>query len=64
MTLLGGALVPMLQGALIDTFGVAISYAVPGVCFLAAVAYGLFDLRSTAGLLVSRSAAQEVPELT
>lgn len=64
MTLLGGALMPMVQGAAIDAFGAAPSFAVTGVCFLPVVAYGLFHLStSKAGLFDFRSTARKVAEL-
>ncbi|SEQ75110.1 MFS transporter, FHS family, L-fucose permease [Azotobacter beijerinckii] len=64
MTLLGGALMPMVQGAAIDAFGAAVSFVVPGVCFVAVVGYGLFHLStSKAGLFDLRSTAREVAEL-
>jgi len=63
MTLLGGALMPMVQGAVIDGFGAATSFAVPGLCFLVVVAYGLFHLStSQAGLFDFRSTARELAE--
>lgn len=52
MAILGGALMPMVQGALLDGFGPALSYIVPGLCFLVIAAYGVFDL--------SRGAARRV----
>ncbi|MBB3103107.1 L-fucose:H+ symporter permease [Azomonas macrocytogenes] len=55
MTLLGGALMPMVQGAMIDAFGAAISFALPAFCFLVTAAYGLFDLRSAPRLPGSAS---------
>ncbi|HAO26136.1 MAG TPA: glucose/galactose MFS transporter, partial [Methylophaga sp.] len=46
MAILGGALLPLVQGAFIDVFTTAISYVVPGICFLVVAAYGYFDVRS------------------
>ncbi|HSL22444.1 MAG TPA: L-fucose:H+ symporter permease [Vicinamibacterales bacterium] len=46
MAILGGALFPLVQGALVDARGPAFSYVVPLVCFLVVTSYGLFDLRS------------------
>lgn len=46
MAILGGALLPMVQGAVIDAHGAVLSFAVPGIAFLAVAAYGLFDLRA------------------
>lgn len=46
MAILGGALMPLVQGGLLDARGAAVSYVVPGLCFLVVAAYGAFDLRS------------------
>ncbi len=46
MAILGGALLPLVQGAFSDVFTTAISYVVPGICFLVVAAYGYFDVRS------------------
>ncbi len=47
MAILGGAIVPLIHGAVMDSGGAALSYVVPGLCFLVVAAFGLFDLRST-----------------
>ena len=47
MAILGGATVPLIHGAVMDSHGAALSYVVPGLCFLVVAAFGLFDLRST-----------------
>ena len=44
MAILGGALLPLVHGAVLDGYGAAVSYVVPAVCFLVVAAYGLFDL--------------------
>ena len=46
MAILGGALMPLVQGAAIDAFGAAVSYLVPAACFLIVASYGVFDLTS------------------
>lgn len=46
MAILGGAIMPLFQGVLIDVFSTAISYSVPAACFLVVAAYGMFDVRS------------------
>lgn len=46
MAILGGALMPLVQGALIDTKGAAFSYLAPAVCFIIVTAYAIFDLTS------------------
>lgn len=44
MAILGGALMPLIHGAVMDARGAAFSYIVPAACFLVVMAYGLFDL--------------------
>lgn len=46
MAILGGALLPLVQGAVIDTWGTAVSFLVPAGCFLVIARYGLFDMQS------------------
>jgi len=46
MAILGGAIMPMVHGAVMDKAGPAMGYAVPGVCLALVGAYALFDLRS------------------
>jgi FHS family L-fucose permease-like MFS transporter len=53
MAILGGALMPLVQGALIDGYGTAVSYATPAICFLIVAAYGLFDFMSKTRLGVA-----------
>lgn len=48
MAILGGALLPLVHGAVLDQKGAAFSYIVPGLCFLVVAAYGLFDLKTSA----------------
>ena len=48
MASLGGALLPLVHGAVMDQKGAAFSYIVPGLCFLVVAAYGLFDLKTSA----------------
>jgi FHS family L-fucose permease-like MFS transporter len=47
MAILGGAILPLFQGAIIDGYGTAVSFIVPALCFLVVARYGLFDVRST-----------------
>lgn len=46
MAILGGALMPLVHGGIMDAKGAAFAYIVPAACFLIVVFYGLFDLRS------------------
>jgi MFS transporter, FHS family, L-fucose permease len=49
MAILGGALLPLLQGKVMDDFGAAVGYIVPAVCLAIVTAYALFDLRTNRG---------------
>lgn len=46
MAILGGALLPMVHAAVMDTAGAAAGYAVPGICLALVAAYAAFDLRT------------------
>ena len=45
MAILGGALITPLQGALIDSFGVNLSYLLPLLCFMVIGAYAVFRVK-------------------
>lgn len=45
MAILGGALVPLIQGALADRVGIQLSFFVPIVCYVYLVYFGVFCLR-------------------
>ncbi len=47
MAILGGALFPLIQAAIIDHSNPAVSYIVPLICFAVVAAYATFDLRTT-----------------
>ena len=57
--ILGGALLPMVHGKVMDVFGAAQAYIVPAICLAGVALYALFDLRSSrhTGPLVTESAA-------
>ena len=44
MAILGGALMPLVHGGLMDAYGAAFSYITPAVCFIIVAGYGIFDL--------------------
>jgi MFS transporter, FHS family, L-fucose permease len=46
MAIVGGAIMPLVQGWLVDTTSVAISFVVPAFCFAAVGLYALYDLRA------------------
>ena len=49
MAILGGAIAPLVQGAVMDRAGAAIGFVVPGICLALVGAYALYDLRHTRG---------------
>lgn len=46
MAIVGGATIPLIQGALVDLWSPALSYLVPACCFLVIVAYAIYTLRT------------------
>jgi len=49
MAILGGAIMPLVQGRLMDQVGSATAFIVPAVCLALVTAYALFDLRTHRG---------------
>ncbi|MET8152276.1 L-fucose:H+ symporter permease [Actinoplanes sp. NPDC049668] len=62
MAILGGALMPLVHGRVMDAFGAAVAYLVPGACLALVAAYALFDLRTHRHR--GAPAAVGVPKLT
>jgi FHS family L-fucose permease-like MFS transporter len=46
MAILGGALIPLLQGAIADNIGIQLSFFVPFVCYVYLVYFGVFFIKS------------------
>ena len=46
MAIVGGAIMPLVQGALLDATSPAISFIVPAACFAVVAAFALYDLRA------------------
>jgi FHS family L-fucose permease-like MFS transporter len=46
MAILGGAVMPLVQGRVMDVVGAAPAFVVPGVCLGLVACYALFDLRT------------------
>jgi FHS family L-fucose permease-like MFS transporter len=46
MAIVGGAVMPLVQGKLVDATSAAISFIVPAVCFAVVGMYALYDLRA------------------
>ena len=47
MAIVGGAIMPLIQGRLLDATSPAISFIVPAVCFVVVTSFAIFDLRAT-----------------
>jgi FHS family L-fucose permease-like MFS transporter len=47
MAIVGGAIMPLIQGAILDATTPAISFVVPAVCFAMVTAFAVFDLKAT-----------------
>jgi len=58
MAILGGAIMPLVHGKVMDEVGAARAFIVPAICLAVVAAYALFDLRSNrhGGALVSEGA--------
>lgn len=41
MAIVGGALIPLLQGVLADSFGIQLAFILPLVCYLYIAYYGM-----------------------
>ncbi len=46
MAIVGGAIMPLVQGGLVDATSAAISFVVPAVCFVVVGLYAVYDLRA------------------
>jgi FHS family L-fucose permease-like MFS transporter len=46
MAIVGGAIMPLIQGAILDATTPAISFVVPAVCFAMVTAFAVFDLKA------------------
>jgi FHS family L-fucose permease-like MFS transporter len=46
MAIVGGAIMPLVQGSLVDATSAAVSFIVPAVCFAVVGLYALYDLRA------------------
>src|SRR4029078_10608223 len=46
MAIVGGAIMPLIQGRLLDATSPAISFIVPAVCFVVVTSFAIFDLRA------------------
>jgi MFS transporter, FHS family, L-fucose permease len=57
MAIVGGAIMPLIQGATLDATSPAISFIVPAVCFAVVAAFAFYDLRAPEQPAVATSKA-------
>jgi FHS family L-fucose permease-like MFS transporter len=62
MAIVGGALMPLVQGKVIDATSPAFSFIVPAVCYAVVMAYALYDLKAAQPFNVG--AREPVPAYT
>ena len=51
MAIVGGAIMPLVQGKLVDATSAAVSFIVPACCFAVVGLYALYDLRARPSVL-------------
>ena len=61
MAILGGAILPLFQAAIIDSWSVIVSYVVPALCFLLVAGYGLFDIKNKASRTTTANSTNSAP---
>jgi len=59
MAILGGALAPMVHGAVMDEVGAAMGFIVPGICLALVGAYALYDMTHERPAVVADSVLAE-----
>jgi FHS family L-fucose permease-like MFS transporter len=61
MAIVGGAIMPLVQGALVDSTSPAFSFIVPAGCFAVVGLYALYDLRAGPSVLGGQPARDAGP---
>ena len=61
MAIVGGAIMPLVQGALVDATSAAFSFVVPAVCFAVVGLYALYDLRAEPSVSGGEPASEAGP---
>jgi FHS family L-fucose permease-like MFS transporter len=57
MAIVGGAIMPLVQGATLDATSPAVSFVVPAVCFAVVAAFAFYDLRTREQPVIATSKA-------
>jgi FHS family L-fucose permease-like MFS transporter len=63
MAIVGGALMPLVQGALVDSTSPAFSFIVPAFCFMVVGLYAVYDLRAGPSVVGGERAPEPGPAL-
>jgi MFS transporter, FHS family, L-fucose permease len=61
MAIVGGAIMPLVQGALVDSTSPAFSFIVPAGCFFVVALYALYDLRAGPSVIGGQPARDDGP---
>jgi FHS family L-fucose permease-like MFS transporter len=61
MAIVGGAILPVLQGALADSIGIHMAFIMPAVCYLYIVYYGFIGSRIVRVAPLRDSTSSSVP---
>jgi FHS family L-fucose permease-like MFS transporter len=61
MAIVGGAIMPLVQGKLVDATSAAVSFIVPAVCFAVVGLYALYDLRAAPSVTGGERAREAGP---
>jgi FHS family L-fucose permease-like MFS transporter len=57
MAIVGGAIMPLVQGATLDATSPAVSFVVPAVCFAVVAVFAFYDLRTREQPVIATSKA-------
>jgi fucose permease len=61
MAIVGGAIMPLVQGKLLDATSPAFSFIVPGFCFAVVGLYALYDLRAPPSVISGKAVGDAGP---
>jgi FHS family L-fucose permease-like MFS transporter len=62
MAIVGGAIMPVIQGRLLDATSAAFSFLVPAACFAVVAAFAFYDLKAKEDVHFSSAAEEELAE--
>ncbi len=60
MAIVGGAIMPVIQGRLVDATSAPFSFIVPAICFAVVASFAFYDLRAKPDIHISSAAEEEL----